>query len=244
MEEWYSDGQIRHRGTYKGSVSDGWVEKWYPNGQIEIRGLYKNGMGWEEAFYENGQLKMKKSFEGVSCEGLFEWYGENGRLERSGIYRHGRRIEGEDAEAYSREWEAKKEKIVAEMKRQAEEKQKREAEEKRHAEEIQKAMKRGEAIGNLKGRLEMISDPAFRKPIGKARTPERQAKAEEITEVRRARSLLSRAAKKAHANGDMVLFKAIEDMAWPYALHNRKIELEFKKKRIERRTARAKKDRE
>jgi hypothetical protein len=102
-------------------------------------------------------------------------------------------------------------------------------------EKLEKEKRVSEKIGNLKGQLEMLSDPVFRKPIGPARTPERQAKAEEIIGVRRARTLLARAAQKADAEGDKKLMSEIEKLARPYALHKRRIELEAQKKRAERR---------
>jgi len=214
-------------------------ETYYESGQLRERIVFKDGKinGLYESYYENGQLENRHYCIKNSPDGLYEQYSKDGRLQTKEVFARGVRLEGERAEEYLDIWRARMEEEekarVLEEKRRAEEKQE---EEKRQAEE----KRRIEAVGNLKGRLEMLSDPEFRKQIGKARTPERQAKAEEIVEVRRARTLLSRAANKALDDGDKELFAEIEKVARPYALNNRRIQLEFRNKRAERR---AKKDR-
>jgi len=245
-EVYYISGQIKVKGAYKNDYSAGPWEYYYENGQLEAKGnndTYKEGP-WEY-YYENGQLRAKGELHYNYMEGLWEHYYLNGQLQEKGIYSNGEPAEILEAYDHSgkliqpdiysdgtkkvekekllkfRNWQLKEERLAE-----------KEVEKKQHEEDI----KRAEAIGGLKGQLKMLSDPAFRKPIGKARTPERQTKAKEIVEVRRARTLLSRAAKKALDKGDQKLFSAIEEVARPYALHNRRIELEFRKKRTERRT--------
>jgi len=255
-EVYHENGQLAYSYTYEDGAKEGEARSYYPNGQLKDIYIYKGGnlVDTIESYYEDGTQK-KKTF--PSIEGsMVEEYHENGRVSKRCYYRdgkpdgpcetydyygesggkivydHGRMLKDPDeVAAYLKKWQMRRkeveEKQFAEEKRQAEEKE-------RHAEEVKRAM----AIGGLKGQLELLADPAFRKSVGKAKTPERQAKAEEIVEVRRARTLLSRAAKKALDEGDKKLFSEIEKVARPYALHNRRIELEFQNKRAERRSKR------
>ena len=270
FEEYHKNGQLAARCYFKNGKDDGLYESYYENGQLSVRTNYKDGkedglyeqydangrlqgkvtfkMGeWHglcEEYYENGRLKHKGVYIDGYKEGVWEYYSESGKLTEKKAFHMGRPLEGKEEEIALFMWQVQQGQI--EGQRDAEAKR-HEEEAKRHEEEAkgqEEKVSRAEAIGGLKGQLKMLSDPAFRKPVGPARTPERQAKAEEIVEVRRARTLLSRAANKALDEGDRKLFSEIEEVARPYALHNRRIELEFRKKRAERRLERAKKDRE
>ena len=217
-------GQLMIKGIYKDSYEEGIWEYYHDNGKLMSKGPYNRGCltkTWEY-YYENGQLMEKCSYNIFGdLDKILEAYDHTGKPIKPDIYREGtEQIESEKLSNFEI-WRLKEARLAE---KEVEKKQREEA------------VNRAEAIGGLKGQLKMLSDPEFRKPIGKARTLERQAKAEEIVEVRRARTLLSRAANKALDQGDKRLFSEIEEVAKPYALHNRRIELEFKKKRAERRT--------
>ena len=50
--------------TKKETIKDGLVEEFYDNGQLEWRASYKDGKldGLWEKFYENGQLEEKRNY--------------------------------------------------------------------------------------------------------------------------------------------------------------------------------------
>ena len=223
-ERYYSNGQLWVKCTYKDGNQDGPYETYYENGQLWEKCTYKDGKldGPYEAYYDNGQLWVKCTYKDGKKDGPYESYYGNGQIKEKCTYKNGKRLEGEEARDYLRELEA-------EQKRLTEEKQWKEQQ------RYEELIERREVIAGLKGRLEMISDPVFRKPVGPARTPERQAKAEDITEIRRARTLLRRVAQKAYTDGDRELMKAVERVARPYAERAEKIQREFQQKRLARR---------
>ena len=221
-EEYYSNGQLMRRELYKEGDDDAeLLEEYYENGQATTRFIQDDDAGdvIVEKYYEDGKISERYYMRDGKLDGPDEFYDRDGKLEDRSIYIYGVYSEGKSVESYLEKWQKAREE---------------------RKEKHEKELKRAEAIGGLRGQLKLLSDPAFRKQIGKARTPERQAKAEEIVEVRRARTLLSRAANKAIGDGDKELFSEIEKVAKPYALHHRRIELEFKKKRAERRSVRKK----
>ena len=222
-EFYHYNGQLAVKSTYDNGKQNGPCTLYYEDGQVREKCTYKDGKldGVLEAYYENGQLKEKSYWKDGNHAGPCEIYDANGNLESRSFFSYGTEYTGEKAEAHMKEWRTKQERLAEKQRIQ---------EEKHLAKENIKV-----DIANLRGRLAMLSDPDFRRPIRRARTPERQAKAEEIIEVRRARALLSRAAKKAVVDENKELLSEIEKVAKPYAQHNQQIQLEFQKKRAERR---------
>ena len=77
FEEYYDNGELMLKGTFKDGVPDGPLESYYPNGQLDTKGTLKDGVldGPYERYYDNGQLGWKGSYkDGELCG---EWF-ENG----------------------------------------------------------------------------------------------------------------------------------------------------------------------
>ena len=82
--DYYENGQLKSKVTYKDGEEQGLFESYRENGQLEYKNNYKDGEthGLFEWYYENGQLKEKITYKDGEKHGLTEWYGENG-LERT-----------------------------------------------------------------------------------------------------------------------------------------------------------------
>ena len=260
---YHPNGQLALKAFYdkQSHLREGAWERYYPSGQLQERENYnENGRldGPYEFYYDNGQLRTKCSFEDGKKQGTREIYYKNGQLAEKAVFVDGELKEV--LEAYDHKGKPKEAKFDYHInddrtetfeessilkwenwRLQEEGLAEKEVLEKDHVAEIEAIKQRHEAelgraevIAGLKGRLEMIADPVFRKPAGPARTPERQAKAEEIIEVRRARTLLRRVAQQAESSGDEKLLKAVARVAQPYADRAKKIQNDFRKKRAER----------
>ena len=223
-EQFDATGQLRSRSTYRDGVSDGPSEQYYKNGQLEQKCTYKNGNldGLYEQYYMDGSLWIKCYYKDGYKDGPCEQYFNDGEVSGKYFYHHNEKLEGRSAEYYLQKWQQQQKKLE-EIRVAAEKSRKKER-------------KRWESVGYLKGQLDMLNNPMLRKPIGPARTSERQAKAEEIITVRRAQMILSRAAQKAVTEGDKELYSEIEEVARPYALHKRRLQREFRQKRAEHRS--------
>ena len=96
----------------------------------------------------------------------------------------------------------------------------------------------------LKKKLAEISDlEKVKRTVTPARTPERTETLVRITRVRKAKALLSKAAQKAHKEGDMEILQEIVEIAKPYAAREAVVRDKFHHRQAARRAARAKKDR-
>ena len=64
--EFYLDGKLKHRHSYKLNIKNGLHEDFYGNGQLKERINYINGErdGFREWFDEYGQLETRESFKG------------------------------------------------------------------------------------------------------------------------------------------------------------------------------------
>ena len=75
FEEYYDNGELMLKGTFKDGVPDGPLESYYPNGQLDTKGTLKDGVldGPYERYYDNGQLGWKGSYkDGELCGEWFE----------------------------------------------------------------------------------------------------------------------------------------------------------------------------
>ena len=92
--EYYENGQLRYKHTYKDGELNGLSEGYSENGQLMAKGNYKdgkqNGITW--SYYENGQLSYKGTFKDGKLNGLTEVYYENGQLEYKHTYKDGELI--------------------------------------------------------------------------------------------------------------------------------------------------------
>jgi antitoxin component YwqK of YwqJK toxin-antitoxin module len=94
--EYYENGQLNKKGSYKEGKPDGVRESYYENGQLDSKCFYNDdGVmdGVWERYYENGQLLDKKSFINGKPDGVFEYYKRNGQLRTKETYKDGVKIE-------------------------------------------------------------------------------------------------------------------------------------------------------
>jgi len=102
-----------------------------------------------------------------------------------------------------------------------------------------------EAIKGLSERLAEISDlEKVKATVTPARTPERTDILTRITRVRKAKSLLSKAAQKAHEEGDEKTLQEIVEMAKPFAAREAAVLNKFHQRQATRRAARRQSNRE
>lgn len=61
--EFYFNGKLRHKGTYKNGIREGYWE-FYFNGKLKRKGTYNNGrkVGLWETYHKTGILKTKEMF--------------------------------------------------------------------------------------------------------------------------------------------------------------------------------------
>ncbi len=92
--DYYSNGQLESRGTFKDGKMDGLLETYHENGQLSFRGNYKNGKpedGVYERFREDGELQSREIYKNGEQDGLQEYFW-NGRLLKSYEYKDGVRL--------------------------------------------------------------------------------------------------------------------------------------------------------
>ena len=65
-------------------------EEFYDNGQIESRLSYKDGKrhGLYEWWWENGQLEERIDYKNGKIHGLYEWWWENGKISYNNLYQN------------------------------------------------------------------------------------------------------------------------------------------------------------
>ena len=79
-EEYYDNGQLLAKCTYKDGVEDGPYEEYYENGQLWEKCTYKDGKldGPYETYHQNGQLWEKGTYKDGWKDGLHEYYYSDG----------------------------------------------------------------------------------------------------------------------------------------------------------------------
>ena len=90
--DYYSNGQLESRGTFKDGKMDGLLETYHENGQLRERRNYKDGKfdGLSESFYRNGQLESRENYKEGKKEGLHMSYPYgNSQLGWKGNYKNG-----------------------------------------------------------------------------------------------------------------------------------------------------------
>ena len=90
-KEYYDNGQLWFKESYKDGERDGLFETYYSNGQLESKGSYKDGKqdGLWEDYHWNGQLKSKWSHKDGERDGLRLIFDDNGQLESVELYKGG-----------------------------------------------------------------------------------------------------------------------------------------------------------
>ena len=70
-------------------IKEGSYEEYYKNGKLKNRTTYKDDKknGLVEVYHENGQLWIKTWFVNNNKEGSYEEYSKNGRLEVKGTFK-------------------------------------------------------------------------------------------------------------------------------------------------------------
>ena len=94
-EEFYPNGQLQSRITYKDGIETNvHNEYFYENGQLEIKTIFKDGMndGTWEFYYENGQLQKRLNYKEGKDHGVNEGYQENGIIEYRSFFKNGVRV--------------------------------------------------------------------------------------------------------------------------------------------------------
>ena len=87
IEEYYSNGQVMHKGLYINGKRYGLWESYYENGKLDYKTTYVNGNrnGLSE-YYKNGQLWIKGTYVNEKKYGLWEYYDDDGKIESIGKY--------------------------------------------------------------------------------------------------------------------------------------------------------------
>jgi uncharacterized protein len=91
--EYYSSGNLWFKGSYKDDLRDGYWEWYHNNGKLHSKGNYKDDKedGYWEYYYYNGKLDTKGNLINGKADGYWESYWGNGQLESKGRYKDGKR---------------------------------------------------------------------------------------------------------------------------------------------------------
>lgn len=81
--DYYPNGNIRIKGTYKNNLRDGLWEYYFENGKIWSTGTFKNGKsdGIFTIYNKDGSLFMKSSYKNGKPDGKWQFY-ENNKLKK------------------------------------------------------------------------------------------------------------------------------------------------------------------
>ena len=81
VTEYWENGQLMFKTTFKDGELNGIFVEYYENGQLQFKDTYKDGElnGPSEWYQENGQLRYKSILKDGELNGLHEWYHENGQ---------------------------------------------------------------------------------------------------------------------------------------------------------------------
>ncbi len=94
-EEWWDNGQLKSRITYKDGKYNGLYEMWDYDGQLMYRINYKDGKkgGLYEEWYSNGKQRVRVTYKDGKEDGLYEVWDYNGHLLSRKFFRDGKEIE-------------------------------------------------------------------------------------------------------------------------------------------------------
>ena len=216
------------------------------NGPFEIhykegcigKGTKKNGEteGWFEIYDKKGILKSRRFFKYGKWDGPVETY-RNGQLEERRVFCRLGELHGDRAEAYLLKWRAEQEELAKKEQTKALVRQKKLVQKKEQQEKTQRQQDKKKNFKNLKEKLAEISDlEKVKETITPARTPERTDILARIMRVRKAKSLLSKAAQKAHKEGDKQTLQEIVEIAKPFAAREAVVRDKFSQRQAARRT--------
>ena len=107
--DYYENGQLEYKKTFKNGVENGLSEDYSANGQLKQKVTYKDGElnGLSENYYENGPLRYKSILKDGVENGLTESYHENGQLRTESNWKDGERnglYEGYYENGQEKEW--------------------------------------------------------------------------------------------------------------------------------------------
>ena len=98
--EYYPDGKVKIKATYKDDVPEGVWREYTPEGEVESSYIYKNGIvigkgiiteqgerngPWKE-YFDNGVLKGEGLYDHDTRTGPWAYYHKNGEIEQTGTY--------------------------------------------------------------------------------------------------------------------------------------------------------------
>jgi len=98
----YPDSSIKIERTYKDdTIEHGYAKQYYPEGQLKYKLSFKNGQlhGTVKEYYKNGEIKFIGWNEKGKQDSLALWYYENGQIEIKSFFYKGNRI-GEEMHYY------------------------------------------------------------------------------------------------------------------------------------------------
>ena len=106
--EYYDDGKIeRAYSVDENGNKQGPYEEYWLNGRLKVKCTYKDDKkdGPYEMYCYDGQLLIKCTFKDDKKDGPYEAYWLNGRLKVKCTYKDGKELTGKEAEEYLQEWE-------------------------------------------------------------------------------------------------------------------------------------------
>ena len=87
--EYYENGQLKEKRTYKDGERNGLGASYYENGQLSEKITLKDGSGTVERYFDNGRLWITATYKDEELNGLNEVYYQNGQLEYQQTYKDG-----------------------------------------------------------------------------------------------------------------------------------------------------------
>jgi antitoxin component YwqK of YwqJK toxin-antitoxin module len=84
-QDFYENGQLKSRTTFRGGKQHGLYESFYKSGQLKKRAFYASGLlnGSQELFDSNGQLEVKENYVKGTIHGVQKFYSKGIMRERS-----------------------------------------------------------------------------------------------------------------------------------------------------------------
>lgn len=96
-EEYYDNGQLKHKAFYINDKVDGSAKYWYKNSQLQKEYYYLKGLrnGTWKGYYESGKIQFIQPFNDKGqYHGTLVWFFENGQKSRESILKNGRNVDG------------------------------------------------------------------------------------------------------------------------------------------------------
>lgn len=81
-EQYYDNGQLKSKGSFRNSERHGEWSYWYENGNIWSEGEFKNGKshGYRRVYHLNGELYYKGTYKNGKPSGTWSFWDEEGRF--------------------------------------------------------------------------------------------------------------------------------------------------------------------